>query len=395
MPLHRRLIFLSTLIAAFLFAQESRCQTDSAVTALLQCGYQALQQGPADAIPYFEEVVHRQPSNRLAQLQLGSIYLNLQRPRDAIIRFEIAHLIRPSDTTALQVAYLSIRLGDNLRAYEIFKSLQTSRDSAIAATARGAVAIMAPTICQLLSPWWMRPSATLYYDTRLQDLIFLGWYYVGYFLDDARKFSAYGVGSIYKDSRSSGGGLPVIYSDNYLLLGGGLRILPVRGMTIDIQPGVTYDLIERPGKNRVEADFRGTAAYGNGIYAPVETPMKATWPLHPFLDGYASVGYYSRYENTLLYSHGRGGVRAFAYGQTAVDAYLRLDFVADTQGEYYNNILEGGVGLRLIPDHRWGLSFIAEFHRGKYLKALPAGSTLGSPYSTVRLFVVFDRFICW
>jgi tetratricopeptide (TPR) repeat protein len=395
MPLHRRLIFLSTLIAAFLFAQESRCQTDSAVTALLQCGYQALQQGPADAIPYFEEVVHRQPSNRLAQLQLGSIYLNLQRPRDAIIRFEIAHLIRPSDTTALQVAYLSIRLGDNLRAYEIFKSLQTSRDSAIAATARGAVAVMAPTICQLLSPWWMRPSATLYYDTRLQDLIFLGWYYVGYFLDDARKFSAYGVGSIYKDSRSSGGGLPVIYSDNYLLLGGGLRILPVRGMTIDIQPGVTYDLIERPGKNRVEADFRGTAAYGNGIYAPVETPMKATWPLHPFLDGYASVGYYSRYENTLLYSHGRGGVRAFAYGQTAVDAYLRLDFVADTQGEYYNNILEGGVGLRLIPDHRWGLSFIAEYHRGKYLKSLPAGSTLGSPYSTVRLFVVFDRFICW
>ena len=375
--------------------RETRADPDSLVTALLRSGYEALQRSPAEAMPYFEEALEQDPSNRTAQLQLGSIYLSLERPEDAIIRFEIAHHLRPSDTTALQVAYLASRLGMTLRSYEIFESLQSSSDSATAAIARAAVAVMTPTICQIVSPWWMRPSATLYFDTRLEDLIFLGWYHLGYYLDDARTLSAFGVASLFADSRSGGGALPVIYSDNYALLGGGLRYVPVRGLTIDLQPGVTYDLIARPGKERTGFDLRTTLSYGNGLYAPAESPESASWPFHFFADWYASIGYYTRYENMLLYSHARAGFRAFTLRHTAVDIFLRADFVADSRGEYYNNILEGGTGIRIIPDHRWGVAFIAEYHHGGYLRSVPASATLGSPYDTVRLFLIFDRFICW
>jgi tetratricopeptide (TPR) repeat protein len=369
-------------------------QQDSITYAMLRCGYEALPSNPAEAAHCFEEALRRNPSDRNVQMQLGSVYLAMERPAEAIRRFEIAHLIRPSDTTALQVAYLALRLGEDMRAYKIFQSLQNSSDPQIAATARQAVTVMEAMLCERYASWWIRPYATAYYDSRLEDLIFYGWLYGGYWLNREHSLSAYGVASIFKDTRSSGGALPVIFSDNYFLLGGGVRYLPLRGMTIDVQPGVTFDLLERPGKPLVAFDFRSTLSYGGGLYAPAEVAPRPSFPFHFFLDGYASLGYYSRYENVLLYSHGRTGVRAFTVNQTALDAYVRLNFVADTKGDYYNNILEAGAGLRFIPDHRWGVTLLVEYDRGRYLKSVPPSSVLDSPYDAFRLFLFYDRLFC-
>jgi hypothetical protein len=391
----RRLVVIGMGLTALLAAPAgARGQQDSATYAMLKCGYEALPTNPAEAAHCFEEALRRNPSNRSIQMQLGSVYLALDRPAEAMRRFEIAHLIHPSDTTALQVAYLAVRTGEEVRAYRIFQSLQESGDPQIAATARQAVAVMEAMLCEKYSRWWIRPYATAYYDSRLQDLIFYGWLYGGYWLNREHSLTAYGVASVFKDTKSTGGALPVIFSDNYFLLGGGLRWLPLKGMTIEVQPGVTFDLIERPGKPTAAFDFRSTLNYGGGIYAPAEVAPAPAFPFHFFLDGYASIGYYSRYENVLLYSHGRTGVRAFTMQQTALDGYLRVNFVADTRGDYYNNILEAGAGIRFIPDHRWGVTLLLEYDRGRYLKPVPSGAALSSPYGAFRLFLFYDKLFC-
>jgi tetratricopeptide (TPR) repeat protein len=390
------------LLLLFLLAVEAGAQ-DRALTPiqttaqLFARGYEALKTGPAEALPLFQEIVRREPANTTALRQLGSIYLNLDRRAEALEAFETAEKLLPSDTTRLQLAYLHNTLGNNTRALALFGLLTRSKDPEIAGTARRAIDILTPLYCGERGDWWTRAVGSVYYDHRFEDVIASLSLQAGREIVAERVLSAYGALTVNKDSRSTGGLQPVIYSDNYALASAGLRFQPTRWWTIDLQPGITFDLIDRPEKKRTDVDFRALTSLGGGISAPVLVSPALCAPFAPFADAFLSAGYYSRYTNVIGYSQARAGLRALAYQHTALDLYLRGDFTFDALSnhrEFYNNTVEGSLGARLVPDHRWGVNLLTEFHRGFYWMAPPAGSGRDRWYNSFRVLLVIDRYLC-
>jgi hypothetical protein len=71
--------------------------------------------------------------------------------------------------------------------------------------------------------------------------------------------------------------------------------------------------------------------------------------------------------------------------------YLKGGLVRDTEKEYYNNQLEGAIGLQVIPDIRWGLYLIGEFHRGYYWKDGTILNPYDNYYNSFRFFIIYDR----
>jgi len=366
----------------------------SSIFDVLTRAYSALRVSPAEALPLFEQAVQRDSTNPVTRRQLGSIYVNLNRPADALREFATAQRLRPSDTTRLQIAYLQQALGRQQDARTTFESLRSSNDPGIVSQAESATLLFALMECSERNPWWWRVYAAPYYESRFKDLILSGAVTVGHTFDSLGRYSWFGSAGFSADTRSESGALPQIYQDNVFVLGGGLRARPLAGLSVDLQAGIGADLLKRPGKATVNPDFRAVASYGIGIYPPLMVAQHPVWPFAFFAETYVSAGDYSRYANVISYLQARAGVRALAYGQSAVDLYLRGDITADTHRDFFNNIAELSGGIRFIPHHRWGVQVLAEVHAGTYV-----GPTTGNPYDrrydTFRLFVILDRTMCW
>ncbi len=346
-----------------------------------------------EATPIFESIVKRSPTNVVARRQLGWLYIIQKDFEKALAQFEEANSLLPTDTTELQAAFLLNLLGRNNDAYEHFVSLEESQDSAIRSKAILAAAVLKPIICSESSPLWFKLYASPYYDSRFENGILLLSGHVGHHLNERRDVSVFGNLGVTKDTRSTGGSLPQIFSDNYTLLASGLRFQPLNGFTTDVQIGIAYNLTNQATEDRTRFDFRAVSTYGTGWFPEIELPDKLVLPMDLFADFYGSFGYYSRYANAIGYAHIRAGIRAAAYSYTSADIYLRSDINVDTERIFYNNIGEGSVGLRLIPDFRWGVSLLAEYHWGKYWgtqNPLPVEKY----YRSFRLFLVFDSFLC-
>jgi hypothetical protein len=193
------------------------------------------------------------------------------------------------------------------------------------------------------------------------------------------------------DARSSGGLAPVIFSDNALITGIGLKASPFTGFQVTIQEGLSVDLIERGGRASTRGDFRAVALYGNGYYAAYSRHTDLRFPCSPFADLYSSLGYYSRYTNTIGYVQARAGVRPLEVNRTVVDLYLRGGMVRDSEKEFYNNILEGALGVRLTPNVTWGLYLLGEFQRGYYWEVGGPAPPYDRYFDGFRLFLILDR----
>ena len=63
----------------------------------------------------------------------------------------------------------------------------------------------------------------------------------------------------------------------------------------------------------------------------------------------------------------KAGTRLVEVSRTAFDVYALGDYVWDVELDYFNNIVEGGLGARLIPWTDLDLHLVAEWRRGKYL----------------------------
>jgi hypothetical protein len=190
---------------------------------------------------------------------------------------------------------------------------------------------------------------------------------VGEFISRNRRLGIYGVAAIATDSKSSGGAVPTIISDNSFILGAGLRINAFTGLFFEVQEGIAYHLIETPEIKRVENDFRIVGIYGNGLYAPFMLHSNLRFPFRPFVDFYSSAGYYNRYHNVIGLFQARPGFRLLEVSHTVADAYAVGKLIIDTQHEFYNNIFESGAGLRLTPNVYFGLHLVGEYIHGQYL----------------------------
>ena len=248
--------------------------------------------------------------------------------------------------------------------------------------------------CQDLHPWWYRVQAYPYFDTRFHNWIATASYAAGYHLTQSHLLGLIATVAVTKDTRTEGGAYPEIYSDNVLIADAGVRIQPLRGMVLDVLGGLGIDLTDRGGRQAVREDFRALLSYGGGVYPEIAVTPKLEWVGSPFLNGYSSFGYYSRYHNAIGYLQVRAGTRVAALHRSALDVYTRGNLSLDTKHDFYNNTLEAGLGIAVVPDYTWGLSVAADFLWGTYWSAEQKGNIYGKNYKSVRVCILFDRFLC-
>jgi len=169
-------------------------------------------------------------------------------------------------------------------------------------------------------------------------------------------------------------------------------MLPFNGMTVDIAAGISHDIRFMDRTPRTRADVRAIASYGIGIYPIPAFTDRLRFRGSFFADAGISSGYYSRYSNGITYAEMRGGIRFVEWGPSACDGYLRLDIAADTKREFYNNYVEAGAGIRIIPHHAWSVNIALEAKRGTYVGGTRSHALDGTAYGTIRMFLIVDRF---
>jgi hypothetical protein len=319
--------------------------------------------------------------------------LSESKPIDALDAFRKAQALIPSDSLALQIAFLLNGLERNQEALEAFTPLQRSLDPAIQEQARSAVFVLDDMTRSARSPYWVRTSTAALYDSRFRDGILWLTLQGGRHLNESKTLSATITLGTDADTRSDGTRfIPEIFSDNYILLAPGLRFLPFAGATIDIAAGIAHDIKFMNRTPRTRGDVRAVVSYGLGAYPVAAFPDRVRFASSFFADAGLSSGYYSRYENGITYIELRGGMRCLEWGPSAIDGYIRLDLAADTKREFYNNYAEAGVGIRIIPHHAWSVNFAVEAKRGSYVGGTRSQSPDGTAYGTFRAFMILDRF---
>ncbi|HVA36678.1 MAG TPA: hypothetical protein VNJ51_03615 [Candidatus Dormibacteraeota bacterium] len=186
-----------------------------------------------------------------------------------------------------------------------------------------------------------------------------------------------------RDTRTTGGRLPQTFADNYLLGAAGLQAQFADGLRLFAQVGAAQQIGE-PSPDVTQqsgGDFRG----GAQLYREWSVPLGDPGPIGSF---YGSAAYYSRYRDGIVYLQAERG-RAFGHGRTT-DVYARVTVTADTQGYYYDNVAELGVGVRIHPFGAQGPSLALEGFGGVYLRAgSPTGSTYVDLRPTLTLGVAF------
>jgi len=384
-----RLLALAFLVLASLSLSYGQAVNDTALATLLSRAYALLAINSPEAPALFERAVELDSSNVLVRKQLGYLYQANGKFEEALGQFVAADRMQPSDSTKLQVAYVLSALGRSQEATELLHTLQASPYPDIRDGATNQLASSSPTGSAAES--WTRLYAAPYYDTRWNTTFFQANFERGYSLTSDRKLGAYGTVMYSGDARSSGGQAPVIFSDNAIIFALGLRIHPLTGLTVSIQEGAAFDMIDRGSGRIVHGDFRAVAIYGWGIYAPYNYHTNLKLPARPFADLYSSFGYYSRYTDAIGYVQGRAGLRMLEAAKTAGDVYVRADFVGDTQKQFYNNQSEGSIGARIIPNVDWGLYLVGEFHRGRYWNVSDTPLPYDPYYSSFRFFLIIDR----
>jgi len=382
---------IACLLAAVSYGQEV-VRSDE-LRNLVNRAYIVLDTNAQASLPLFETASRLAPSSVLIQRQLGWLYVNFGRTEEALSRFHVADSLLPSDTTKLQIAYLLQSLGRHQEALQVFSHLRASNDWDIRSKSRAAVVVVSADLSRRSYPWWSQANGTVYYESRFHNTVLMTSAYAGKYTGLDRIASLYGVLALTYDTRSMGGALPVIFSDNYLLGSVGLRLLPFAGLTTDFQMGAAVDLIERANHSRASGDIRCILSYGHGLYPELSVPDDLHFVFKPMGDIHMSLGYYSRYKNGIGYAQLRAGVRLAQWDHSAFDTYLRGNFAFDTERLVYNNIAESGLGVRFMPHYSWGVAVQAEWYRGTYWdKSVSAGSLTRS-YNTIRLFVILDRSI--
>jgi hypothetical protein len=192
------------------------------------------------------------------------------------------------------------------------------------------------------------------------------------FLDVDLNF--YVFGQVTRDLRSRGSsevGIPLIYADNYALVGGGvlLRLLAGR-IGLFAQAGPAFNL---NGDGRSAVDFDARA----GVLGGIETSqcrIPSNGDVHLIsafcAELYGEAVWVHRFDdNVIAFLRGRISHGWLLTGPVLWAPYVEARIAADVNGDYYNNLADAGVG------HRWRLlrPFPADallgIHAGTYLGA--------------------------
>jgi hypothetical protein len=147
------------------------------------------------------------------------------------------------------------------------------------------------------------------------------------------------------------------------------------------------DQLDRPSLRRYRSDPRGGVSAFHAWGAPPECRLRADWPLQAYGQAYGSLEYVERYDNLLGQATLWQGVRLFEWRMTSLSAYAKVNLLWDSEGLFYNNLVETGPGLSWRPSLAWPVELRLERLFGHYLDEAGPG---GYRFSNTRLQVIVN-----
>jgi len=317
--------------------------------------------------------------------QKGYDLLAANRRTEAIQTFESVHTDDPSDAaTTLQLAYLYSAAGNSTKAEVMFTEASASSDPAIAAPAKAAL----QQVHHEVKRWFGSVYAAPFYQSRFSNEINPTNLKIG--LQPSRCFQPYVGLRFSRDIRSRAGTLPQIYSDNSAVFSVGIQS-PVAhtGAVIYAEAGTALNLVrtgpEAPPDYRV--GLLWFRSWGASLVPSPNAAGATTWMGSAYADG----GYYSRYNrNAIGSAQLREGIR-LATPRVPAALLGALNLVKDSNGNFYNNVVEVGPMLRVAPLRSApGLALEATYVRGFYTVHDPV-NPYGPRYGDFRLSLVWSK----
>lgn len=212
---------------------------------------------------------------------------------------------------------------------------------------------------------WGELRLDAFYTARFSDAIFYGELRQGIFIPGARWIQPFLQLDFTLDTRTGQiAGVPQVFANN---LAGGhagvrIRLIPGESLWLYGLAGIQKDLKDTTRYNGQwffdwRTGIRGYKGFGPGLlfldpswyFKTPEGRWDTTSRLAWFAEGGADAAWYSLYENLIAYGQLREGFRVLETGGwMGWDVYALQQGSADSEGLYYNNFVEAGLGLRLI-----------------------------------------------
>lgn len=277
----------------------------------------------------------------------------------------------------LELGYLAAARGDPMAARAAFRSAAVGADPELASEAKRQLAAS--------SAQGAREPRGLWFDLYADAF---GWKRVRGANDDANlvpslrlrgllrvfnrpQLDVYVLAQGTRDVASrgaSGTTLPLIYSDNKLLLGGGLMLRVWDGqLGLYTQLAAAFDLVAED-QEPVALDARVGAFLS--LHAPTCWPeaaggaeLRAWW----CNEVYADAAYINRFDhNVIAFARGRSIVGYARTGPVAWQVALEGRVAKDRNDDFYNNFFDAGIGplWRLLAPLR--VDFMLSVHAGSY-----------------------------
>jgi Flp pilus assembly protein TadD len=322
----------------------------------------------------------------LSRKRQGYDLLAQKRTGEAIEAFKKVHVEDPSDgTVTLQLAYLFAALGRQNQARALFKEASASRDLTIAEQARAGLRQERREV----KPWFASVYLAPFYQSRFSNEINVANAKVGF--NPNRYFQPYLGVRFSRDIRSRTGTLPEIYSDNTSVFSLGVQsVLANSGAAIYAEAGTALNLIG--GRPLAAPDYRAgmywSKSWGNIVGSSASTARSIGWTGSAYADG----GFYNRYQHDAIGSAQlREGIRQPGSKEAPMQLLGAINLVKDSNGYFYNNVLEAGPVLRLTITRSVPiLSLEAQYVRGFYTTHDPANPN-GPRYGDFRVLLIWSQ----
>lgn len=259
-----------------------------------------------------------------------------------------------------------------------------------------------PSVANLDRWYWGEAYLSGDYLGRFGTLVGSGFVRHGTFVPHARWLQPFQEFRFSADTRSRIGGQRSVISDNFTDVSLGLRAQPLAAeyLYFYVSGGLNKDLLGRRDGGNWTEDFRagvyGFKSWGPGtvlraippgeiipttgfvppLSAGEETAEPSAtrrflWRLDWFADAGADFSYYKRYADWIGYGQTHEGFRVFQLGSHAgFDMYAVQNISWDARGNYFDNLVELGPGLRWLWAPRRGLEVVL---RGEWLKGYYMG----------------------
>lgn len=277
----------------------------------------------------------------------------------------------------MQYAYILDSLNRKREAYWQFASLADSQNSQFSLKANQAMSNLSGLQTKLLpNSWFIDFYFAPIYFSRFDLFVYPFQFRIGKKLGNKKQAEIYLGNRTTWDSKSgaeSAPFLPEIYSDNVSIFSIGARYSLINNAYGHLQTfaelGKAYNLILSSDKKRWEDDFRTGLIYYNSWGSKIAYADKPEFIFKPVGSLYSDLTYFSRYQGNIIgFFSLKEGIRVFQYHVSDLDIYLRLRSGLDKNKDFYNNFIEVGPGIDIIPNHRYNFAMRYEYLKGFYVK---------------------------